>query len=136
MALGVPMDSGRNRRKRELFLVKVVMYADDTSWCQREGLVDYRAARRRILEVLNCPDVVTIYKGHAKHRMLERGVTAGEVQRVLRGGAVVEGPTWNAGCGNWQCDVEGYNSMGMTLRVGVAFFEQSPNLIIITVIVR
>ena len=78
----------------------------------------------------------TGYSGHAKLRMRERGVSAGDIMRVLRCGAVVEGPVWVPGPENWMCDVEGPNASGRTLRVGVAFREDRPKLVVVTAIVR
>ena len=101
-----------------------------------QGAMDHWQAHRRIREILNSPGVETGYSDHAKLRMRERGVTAGDIHRVLRSGAVVEGPAWAPGPENWKCDVEGPNSSGKALKVGVAFWEDRPKLVVITVIVR
>lgn len=104
------------------------------SWVRR--VLDQWQAQRRIRGILNSPGVETGYSDHAKLRMRERGVSAGEITRVLRCGAVVERPVWIPGPEHWKCDVEGPNASGRTLRVSVAFWEDRPKLVIITVIVR
>lgn len=96
--------------------------------------MDHTVARHRILAVLADPDSRMIHRHHATDRQRERRVTAGEVHKILRCGAVVNAPHWDTKFNNWVCEVEGPDQDGRFVRVVVGIREDKPQIAIITVV--
>ena len=69
---------------------------------------------------------------HARKQMADRGVDALDVQRVLRGGAITEGPAPGLR-GDECCNVEGIVD-SRRLRIAVALPPDRPDVIVVTVI--
>lgn len=72
---------------------------------------------------------------HARQRMVERSVDDLDVQRLLRGGAVTEGPyvPSDSRTGADRCSVEGIIE-GRRLRVVVELHDNPPDLLVVSAI--
>lgn len=70
---------------------------------------------------------------HARERMTERGIDFLDIQRVLRGGAVTEGPAPDLRTGDERCSVEGVVD-SRRLRIGVALPADRQDVVVVTVI--
>ena len=97
--------------------------------------MNHTVARRRILQILASPDSRIIHRLHAGDRQRERRVTAGEVHRILRCGAIVNSPHWDTKFNNWVCQqVEGPDQDGRFVRVVIGIWEDKLQIAIITVV--
>ncbi|MEN3157096.1 DUF4258 domain-containing protein [Alkalimonas sp. NCh-2] len=77
------------------------------------------------------------YTAHAEQRAAERDIDRLDVIRILRAGAIVEGPYFDNSKGNYRLTVEGKTS-GRWIRVAVAVQPVEPEnrsfAVIVTVI--
>lgn len=75
---------------------------------------------------------LVFFTAHARERMAKRSITGGQIIKVLKSGAIIEGPFNNIAHGNWECLIQGY-SAGVNMQVKVAIETNDKNVLIVTV---
>ena len=70
---------------------------------------------------------------HARKRMFEREIDFLDIQRVLRGGSIIEGPYEELRTGHERCTMTGLVD-GRWVRVVIEIPVDAPDLLVVTVI--
>ncbi|MBI5447722.1 MAG: DUF4258 domain-containing protein [Gammaproteobacteria bacterium] len=71
---------------------------------------------------------------HAKIKMVDREITMPEMVKVLKNGAIIEGPSSNHIHPNWECTLQGVvQTTGRRIRVIVAIEIGEDGILIVTI---